>query len=741
MDKNIKIPKNLQDSELELILKKEAHENPFEFGPFWKEVRQKVNERKPALFFQRLVKTVIISAGTTAAVLIAVGVGFMQFMSWNTKPAIVAMVQGQIEVRHKGQAAWKPITINDLIKQGDSLRTKPDAACEITLPGKAVLVLKPSSEALFDKLKEQNGKRETSIDLKEGTLLARPAQLQVGESFQIATSTLQASVVGTKFLVTVDTEGKSGIMVGEGSVKVTPNLSRLEETEEYKKLDDQAKIWLKNEVAGAVHVKAGESLQVEEKSVEMAVQSAQSNLKISLGSEKDGVTLIVLTNRLPASSLNQFEKSVLLKPLEKAYSDELDKLPDTLSESAQIKMIKVSIQSQPVGVKVYEGASYSGTTPFERMMPANTALELRVDYNGQNGVPVTNVNFDKDTVLDLNLPLLLPGLANVTIEKPIWEKTLADSAQFLNIVVYAGLTAVSRDNAFSIYSADGVLLGQSRVNLPDAILTKAAYDTEKFYCGSENGGLFAFDRKGGLVWSVENAGQSKYNDYPVAGSGYVVLPVFDKGLEVYTSTGKKYIDIPVRGGDSIYAAPHIVKSKGWLIYGTEKGRVACYDLNEKKELWSRDDLAERIIYPLVGDDSVAVILIRSSGKVLALDTRTGKTLWSKELQVLKQTDINPISRNGKLLLAGSAAKATVFVLELKNGSVITSVEQEGRLVSIEMNAVVFYCQDQKGNINGYHFTNTQPVQKFDPGISGTVMAADNDALFTMNSVKLRKIGH
>jgi tetratricopeptide (TPR) repeat protein len=125
--------------------------------------------------------------------------------------ARVASLQGTVEAQRAGQAAWTPVTLNELLSEGDQLRVLQRSRADLVLLDRSVLRLNENSTITIHPVK---GRGTGVVDLLRGAvhIFSRgPDSLSVNTPFTVA------GVRGTEFLVQVEAD-RTLITTFEGTV-------------------------------------------------------------------------------------------------------------------------------------------------------------------------------------------------------------------------------------------------------------------------------------------------------------------------------------------------------------------------------------------------------------------------------------------------------------------------------------------------------------------------------------------
>lgn len=129
-------------------------------------------------------------------------------------------IQGQVEVRSAGTAQWMAVQQEDEFCPGDRLRVSANSRAGLYLKNDSFLRLDEQSSVNFHAPAEDDS---TWLDLLEGVahFISR-----VRHSFQVNTPYVNASIEGTEFVVTSNTD-QASVSVIEGRVKAENSLGEV----------------------------------------------------------------------------------------------------------------------------------------------------------------------------------------------------------------------------------------------------------------------------------------------------------------------------------------------------------------------------------------------------------------------------------------------------------------------------------------------------------------------------------
>lgn len=128
----------------------------------------------------------------------------------------ITSLEGDVDVRFKGESEWTPAEKDTPLDAGDSVKTGAGAQAEISFGGQSVYELQQNSELTL----AEAGAVKTAFQLDVGTLLLHIRKLLTGQGVEVRTKTALAAVIGTELGVTVDPDGATDVGVIDGEVLV-----------------------------------------------------------------------------------------------------------------------------------------------------------------------------------------------------------------------------------------------------------------------------------------------------------------------------------------------------------------------------------------------------------------------------------------------------------------------------------------------------------------------------------------
>lgn len=167
-------------------------------------------------------------------VLLAIILVFVASLALVAAPqAVLANIQGKVEVKLAGTTSWVPATEGMEIGVLSTVSTGFDASVTIVID-KTTIAVKPLTRMTVDKLVEEQGKVTTSCYLRVGSVQANVKSAEgVKQDFKVKSPYSTASVRGTVFTYTgldlAVTEGLVSLIPGrpERDIDLPPGLSSM----------------------------------------------------------------------------------------------------------------------------------------------------------------------------------------------------------------------------------------------------------------------------------------------------------------------------------------------------------------------------------------------------------------------------------------------------------------------------------------------------------------------------------
>jgi outer membrane protein assembly factor BamB len=177
----------------------------------------------------------------------------------------------------------------------------------------------------------------------------------------------------------------------------------------------------------------------------------------------------------------------------------------------------------------------------------------------------------------------------------------------------------------------------------EKITSSPALVGNRVFIGDYSGHAYAFDaRTGRRLWS-RSVGTRVYGS-PAVANGRVFVPSVFSGLWALDARSGR-VRWHLRLGEA-HGAPGIYR--GRVYFGTKSGTVYCVSASSGRVIWTRAVHSNVASASVVVDGVVYVA--GTSSRILALDWRTGHTIWA-----FPHSEYTPVSGNGgRLLMHGYA---------------------------------------------------------------------------------------
>ena len=121
----------------------------------------------------------------------------------------------------------KKLTVGDLIKNRDSIKTDKDTKSIIQLGDSALVLLRENSEIQFLKMIEKKN-TNINVSLKKGTAIFKVDDLEKKSKFKVIVKNININVIGTQFLIQFISERSTLIAALTGKIEInSKNNTRL----------------------------------------------------------------------------------------------------------------------------------------------------------------------------------------------------------------------------------------------------------------------------------------------------------------------------------------------------------------------------------------------------------------------------------------------------------------------------------------------------------------------------------
>jgi outer membrane protein assembly factor BamB len=787
---------NLYPSEGDLLEKMKKftfQDSRPDFDNFWNSVVNKIHLKEDTMSEKRGGVKVLV---WLFAFLLIVGVSWIGLTKFSQikkqekmekgEAIVVTLVVGDVQVKKMGASDFRKVFVEDILQMGDSIKTGKDSYCELQMIKRGIFRIENSSELYLAKLVNADDKINAKLKLEKGGIALKPNKLKEGENFEVETGTAVAAVRGTKFSVDVDESGNTKIAVNEGKVAVEPVIKSIQEAKDKGQMDQNASDVLKKEIIKPIEVSPGQQAVMETSKVEAldkaigkaidkvaeqeggkitaenlvkpedkqstAEPSKETIEKQSAMFTRVSADIIAKVNEAaPVSAGNEAARkddalTASIVQTEK-ISEESKKKLDSLNENniidKAVDMVKVRFDSRPSVAEIFVDNVSVGFTPMEKIIEKGKKISVKIvkigfsDFsNDLEVLPGSSMNPElimvKAEESNTNAPAISKIPGNLEWEKPVAFKVGKIDSE---VALYKGRIFASYNNRLALLSTEGDVLKSITVAGEDYKITRPSASDGLVYVGCDNGGLYAYDASTGeLAWK-KDAGSAKYGAAPTAGYGIVAAPSIDKGIKIYSRSGKSIANLEI--SSAIYSAPLLINEGKALVYATENGEITCYDIEKKQKKWSKN-YGERFVYPLVGNDTI-ITLARTTGKVMGFNPEDGSIKWETTFAELQRTKINPQYFSGKVILASSAKESTIVVLNANKGSLISKWQIAGTISAPYLEGEFAYIGSTSGKLYSFNLSQKAPVWTYETEKGFSFVAADENGVYAVYPGSLLKI--
>lgn len=132
----------------------------------------------------------------------------------------ISNFQGDVQVKAVGAADWTVAKFDQILAEGDSIKTGADAIVVLKMDKVGTLTLDSETEVTVQKKSIQGKIIDAELNIKLGTLKGDLQKLHEGSSFKLISPTAVAAVRGTSFIIRVRINGTTLVFVQTGEMNV-----------------------------------------------------------------------------------------------------------------------------------------------------------------------------------------------------------------------------------------------------------------------------------------------------------------------------------------------------------------------------------------------------------------------------------------------------------------------------------------------------------------------------------------
>jgi outer membrane protein assembly factor BamB len=469
--------------------------------------------------------------------------------------ALVVFVSGEVFV--KGTADWEYLEIGNIVHPGEIIKVEADSLCELQFGQKSVVRVQANTEVMLKEFWLEPENAEVDIDLAVGSVLCKVSKLSEKESFKVRTRTAVCGIRGTEFLVRVDESKDTVLAVKEGAVTIVPESAESEKIEEQAQLyNTELKALLRQIEDMALVVTARQEVTIDEEAAHETEQIVKTMVdevkKVDQGeeiSEKelDAINeLVTETNEkinkviTPPREISA-EKEEELKKLDQVEIKQVRVVADkateekneiTLTKTVPV-LIKIKIATEPKDADIYLDGAAVGKGRFQKLYEEGKTVRFMVKKEGFAEQSIT-VETGLETQKEYKVVLQeLSDQEKVQAEKQ--SQSQAKKEDELNKTV----SIIDKPEEKKPAAIPREVVPIKKVKAASAeFVGEILAAGELNVAACRQGIIYAFDKNGSIVWSVETANSPNHNSWPVIIGGNLYFAGSRELVIVDVASGK-----------------------------------------------------------------------------------------------------------------------------------------------------------------------------------------------------------
>ncbi|MEK6591088.1 MAG: FecR family protein [Nitrospinota bacterium] len=141
-----------------------------------------------------------------------------------TDTAVVTFFEGKTEYKKKDETKWNPLKKDEILKEGDEVKTFEKARLEITLSDKSTMRFAENTSFIITRLKSAQGEKGGIINVKLflGKFYGNVSKFAKKDSeFKVETKVAVAGVRGTIYRIDMEKNNSFLTKVYDGKIEVT----------------------------------------------------------------------------------------------------------------------------------------------------------------------------------------------------------------------------------------------------------------------------------------------------------------------------------------------------------------------------------------------------------------------------------------------------------------------------------------------------------------------------------------
>lgn len=542
--------KNLKDDDISQLfeLRKKLEHTPKSYDKdifnFIKE-SQKIKKEKPdfiekfSCFFN---KKPLFSYGLASAIIIflIILLGIFPLLKKNyLNKAIVTYFDGDSYLINNKKEKTK-LKLKSVIKENNLVETEKNSNLKISIDDKATISLKENSSLNFNKLYKNKDKEITELFLNIGESHFIVSKLNGKSSFKVETETIIIEVAGTEFIVSVDKDKTTKVIVKEGRLLIQPKINVRELIKSIKKADKNFSNKIELEINEKFLLKKGEILEVTYNNFFNNVEDIKSIIK-SINTELNNIKRSKIEVQTYINNSNtKFENIKILKKnifqITNEKKEDYDSLLNTREEkelkyfAEKISQIQdVAFTEKNTAINADERYLYISSNSNTMLYCYDTSgKKIKWTFTDPSLTDITCsvVQYKENIILptfnkiyNLNKNGTIISSQNISNGTNFWASIIS-SNNLLYIPTSSGVL-IYDGNDFKELENLGKVLGQLYITIDDSIL---------YFLDSNEQKVKEYDlEKKEITWISEKLENRSFSS-PLKSNNYLIIPDYKSNI-------------------------------------------------------------------------------------------------------------------------------------------------------------------------------------------------------------------
>ncbi len=336
----------------------------------------------------------------------------------------------------------------------------------------------------------------------------------------------------------------------------------------------------------------------------------------------------------------------------------------------------VRVETRPAGAQVAINGKLLGRTP----------LTIAYDPHKSFQLELRSPDFETMQIHKVNSWMINESL----LRKAKWTYKTKQPVEGSGLVVGRNFIIGGRDG--HVYNFDvptGIIRWEYVGGTISDIVSRIEASQDTIFFGSVNGKMTALDLTSGRKkWQFETGHPVRSSPTYIGKTDTLLVPGGNGTVFLLDArTGRKKLNVQT-GTDTVGEA---VVIGNHAIFGTVKGKLICYDLEDKKTAWSVDLDGTLHAAPAVAGKTLYVGTGR--GNLYAIDSNTGSIQWNTKIG---REIFGTPALNGTKVYAGTS-DYKISAVDRAEGSIVWSFNPDGQVYS---SPIVHKDTLYVGSING-----------------------------------------